>query len=138
MQGLDTESPQLVNSRGVCLVGQYEESLGSLLFFLLQKQRQDAVGLTAASAQQQPNGALNGGVAVAALPMQQPTAQPSGTAAAQGPAPAAAMGGSSLQGPTHTAGSSKPPKSGAVAASGGSRAMFLSHTDTVLRFRKAQ
>ena len=168
MQGLDTEAPQLVNSRGVRLVGQYEESLGSLLFFLLHKQRQDAVGLTAASAQQQPHGlaagrgsaaaldlqqhlnsagaaalaqqqpdgALNGEVAAAALPMQQPTVQANNAAAALGPAPAAAMGASSQQGPAHAGGSSKPPKSGAGAALG-SRAMFLSQTDTVLRFRKA-
>ena len=136
MQGLDTESPQLVDSRGVHLVGQYEESLGSLLFFLLQKQRQDAVGLTAALTQQQPNGALNGEATAAALPVKQPTAQSNGAIAAQGPAPAAAMSSSSQQGPSHAGGSSKPPKSGAGAASG-SRAMFLSHTDTVLRFRKA-
>ena len=169
MQGLDTESPQLVNSRGVRLVGHYEESLGFLLFFLLQKQRQDAVGLTAASAQQQPhalaagrgsaagsdlqqhlnptgaaasaqqqpNGAPNGEAIKAALRVQQPTVQSNGAAAPQGPAPSAVMGDSSQPGPMHAGGSSKPPKNGAGAALGGSRAVFLSHTDTVLRFRKA-
>ena len=38
-QGLDTEAPQMVTSTGVRLAGAYEDSLGSLLFFLLQQQR---------------------------------------------------------------------------------------------------
>ena len=167
MQGLDTESPQLVSSRGVRLLGQYEESLGSLLFFLLQKQRQADGTSTAALAQQQPhalaagegsaaaldlqqhpnsagavalaqqqpNGAPSGEVPAAALPLQQPTAQSNDAAAAQGFAPAVVMGGSSQQGPTHAGGSCKPPKSG-VGVALGSRAVFLSQTDTVLRFRK--
>lgn len=39
LQGLDTEAPQMVTSTGARLSGAYEDSLGSLLFFLLQQQR---------------------------------------------------------------------------------------------------
>ena len=37
LQGLDTEAPRMVTSSGVRLAGEYEDSLGSLLFFLLQQ-----------------------------------------------------------------------------------------------------
>ncbi len=52
LQGLDTEAPRLVTSSGVRLAGEYEDSLGSLLFFLLQQQR--SAGAAGAAPAEQP------------------------------------------------------------------------------------
>lgn len=64
VQGLDTEGPQMVTSTGARLTGEYEDSLGSLLFFTLQKQR--SAGAAAAAPGEQPPPQTSGDAGVGA------------------------------------------------------------------------
>ena len=98
MQGLDTAAPQIVNSTGARLTGEYEDSLGSLLFFSLQRRQGPAANAAAGSAAAgqpslQSTAAAPGGGGSA------PIAEPS-SSAQQAPAADGTVGSAAFQQPS--------------------------------------